>query len=117
MNKKILLIDDDKDILQLIKDCLENYDVTTAMNGEEALDILEQHNFDLIITDIIMPKEDGIGLILKLKKLGNCIPVIVMSGNRLGKKYLDAGLQFGAVKVLEKPFNIKLLIEYIEELI
>ena len=65
----ILIIDDNKELLWMLKDILSNeYAILTAENGEEGLELLKQETPNLIITDIMMPKIDGITLTKQLKK-------------------------------------------------
>jgi CheY-like chemotaxis protein len=57
-----------------------HYDVTTAVNGEEALDLFSRHHFDLVITDHRMPRMSGVELIRHLKEMRPSIPVVLLSG-------------------------------------
>ncbi len=64
-NKSILLVDDEENILTSIGWVLEknNYTVTTAVNGQQAIDLLSTNQYDLVITDLMMPKVDGIAVL------------------------------------------------------
>lgn len=106
MNKeKILVCDDDKEIVEAIKIFLtqENYEVLSAYDGEEALKILQATPVDLLIIDVMMPKLDGIRATLKIREKNN-IPIIILSA-----KSEDAdkilGLNVGADDYVTKPFN------------
>ncbi|MGD8736019.1 MAG: response regulator, partial [Anaerolineae bacterium] len=68
--KRILVVDDDRDTCMLMADILveEGYDVRTCSQGEEALEVLEQEHFDLVLSDIKMPRVSGIDLLLDVRK-------------------------------------------------
>lgn len=78
----ILLADDDLLILRSISSSLEEegYNVTTAANGETAIKLLEEKNFDLILTDLVMEPIDGIGVLKKAKEINPEIMVIILTG-------------------------------------
>ena len=116
---KLLLIDDDEPVLANLCYFLRDkkYDVTTASDGLEGLKLFEndQQGFDLVITDIVMPKISGIGLISILKKKYPDTPVIVITG---WGEYPEAfATESQADKVLSKPFGLAELDDAINELI
>ena len=116
---KLLLIDDDEPVLANLCYFLRDkkYDVTTASDGLEGLKLFEndQQGFDLVITDIVMPKISGIGLISILKKKYPDTPVIVITG---WGEYPEAfATESQADKVLSKPFGLTELDDAINELI
>ncbi len=76
---KILIVDDDPNILRLYKEELleEGYEVLTASNGQEALDKFEKDEFDLVTLDILLPDIDGIKLLRQMKEKRPRIPVIM----------------------------------------
>ena len=80
--KKILLVEDDKILSRSVDVMLtiDGYQTITVYNGEEALQKLLHQKFDLLITDIVMPRMDGIELISKIKKLNKYLPIMVISG-------------------------------------
>lgn len=108
--KKILVVDDDNFILEIVSLALMekgDYAVKKAHNGQEALDYMKQENFDLVITDIIMPEIDGIKFIDEIRKENKNIPVIVMSGGDDGGE-VDQYINFAgyfANETLTKPFS------------
>ena len=69
-DKRILVIDDNDAIRIVLVDALEDegYDVDDASNGLTAINLVKKKEYDLVITDIIMPDEDGLGAIMKIKK-------------------------------------------------
>ena len=106
MEYKILVADDDKEILNAIKIYLTNEQmiVYTASDGQEALDMLEAHpDVHLIIMDLMMPKMDGIQAILKIRQ-DKEIPIIVLSAKSEDKDII-LGLNIGADDYITKPFN------------
>jgi len=102
----ILVVDDDPAILRLLSTNLRarDYKVTTAMDGEEALEAVERDFVDLIILDIMMPRLDGVEVCRRLREWSN-IPVIVLSANG-GEKDKVKCLDLGADDYLTKPFGI-----------
>ena len=80
MNENILVVDDDKDIRNLIKIYLESegYNITEAANGKEALNMLDERTFDLIILDIMMPILDGINTCIKIRN-SYTMPILFLS--------------------------------------
>ena len=109
LSKKILIIDDDERILTSLQDVLaqEGYILSIAKNGKEGLRQSEKINPDLVITDIIMPDIEGIELIRAIRKRNVNIPIIAMSGDLIGQKFLKAARLLGAIDTLLKPFTAK----------
>ena len=107
VNPKILIVDDDRKILGATKDILapKGYTVRTAGNGKEGLAAVDEEEPDLVITDISMPDMEGIEFIRKLAQRKLNIPIIAMSGNPIGKQFMQAAVLFGAVDTLSKPFT------------
>ena len=102
---KILVVDDDKEIVGAIKKRLEmeDYEIITAYDGLEAMDILMEQEVQLLIIDVMMPKLDGIRATLQIRKESR-VPIIILSA-----KTEDAdkilGLNVGADDYVTKPFN------------
>jgi len=105
MNYKILIAEDDKDIIDLLKLYLENekFQVLSAINGEEALEIVENNEIHLAILDIMMPKLNGFELTKKIRKISN-MPILILSAKNLDSDKI-LGLDLGADDYLTKPFN------------
>ncbi len=112
--KKILVVDDEEDTCLLLSKVLsrEGHDVLIAYNGAEALEIFEREEVKLIITDMKMPKMDGISFLKKVRKTHPHIRVIIMTAYGGVESYLDA-MNFGAFEYLNKPFEIKELMNII----
>lgn len=103
--ERILIVDDEKEIRDLIDIYLkgEGYDTLKAENGEEALNILEQQDVDLIILDIMMPKVNGIEACLRIREERE-MPIIMLSAKSEDMDKI-LGLNTGADDYLTKPFN------------
>jgi CheY-like chemotaxis protein len=117
----ILLIEDDKELREMLKTALRRKDhvVIEAENGKEALIHFKPGVTDMVITDLIMPDEDGLKVIMKIRELKKGIKVIAISGG--GKagpgSYLNLAKALGADAVYSKPFSINDIILKIEELL
>jgi DNA-binding response OmpR family regulator len=105
MIKRILVVDDEKDIRNLIEIYLKNegYEVIKAIDGLEALNILEKEKIHLIILDIMMPKVDGLEVCRKIREKNN-IPILMLSAKSEDMDKIQ-GLMTGADDYLTKPFN------------
>lgn len=107
----ILYVEDNKSIKQLVSSFLiPNFDLTFASNGEEALSLIKKQNFDLILSDWMMPVMDGISLCKRVKNNPEFshIPFILMTV-RSGVENQLEGFGAGAEAYLEKPINFQLL--------
>ncbi|MBL1209588.1 response regulator transcription factor [Geminocystis sp. GBBB08] len=106
--QKLLLIDDDPNLILLVKDYLEfnGYQVLTANQGREALKIVEQENFDLVICDVMMPEMDGYTFVQEIRKnpLLEWLPIIFLSAKGHSKDRIK-GLTQGADVYMVKPFE------------
>lgn len=78
--KDILVVDDEGIIRDLCSKALKGYNVVEAADGEEALRLFESSRFDVILTDVMMPKMDGIELLKRLKEQEPTLVVIIMTG-------------------------------------
>jgi len=116
---KILIVDDDEHVLDALCCFLNNkdYDVTPASDGVEGLTFFENdpNGFDLIITDLVMPKMSGKGLISVIKEKLPDTPVIAMTG--WGEYPGVFAMESQADRVLSKPFQFSQLEAAIEHLI
>lgn len=101
----ILMVDDEAEIIQLMNIYFNNegYKLLQASNGLEALEILQSHQVDLIVLDLMMPKMDGLQACMKIRET-NPIPIIMLSakGQDIDK---ISGLSIGADDYVTKPFN------------
>ncbi|ONG87910.1 DNA-binding response regulator [Bacillus cereus] len=113
---RILIADDDKEIQNLLKIYLERelYMVDTAINGDEALQLFNQNNYNLVILDLMMPKVDGIEVCRKLRDKTN-VPILMLTAkDHEVDKIL--GLSIGADDYITKPFSIHEVIARVKAL-
>ncbi len=117
---KILVVDDEVNITQILEFSIgaEGYEVITASNGEEAIDMARREQPDLIILDIMMPKIDGYEAcrILKANPLTKGIPVVLLTakGRDIDKRL---GYEVGATDYIVKPFSPNKLVDRIHQLL
>jgi CheY-like chemotaxis protein len=113
---RILIVDDDAGVRQVLRGMLlpAGYQVEAACNGREALDRVRQEHFDLIITDLVMPEQEGIETIKLLRQEFPAIKVIAISG-AFGGDYLRIAAFLGASRTLAKPVRMETMIRAVEE--
>ncbi len=118
MQHRVLVVDDDKVILKMLYKALLqndiNADVTT--NGENALSLLQQNSYDLLLLDINMKGMNGFEVIKHIRDNNSDIPVMVVSGRKEDQDALY-GLQIGADDYITKPFNPVTLVAKVKALI
>lgn len=115
--KTILVIEDNRDVLSMIIKHLEylGYNVISAEDGMEGLKQLEASEYDLVITDIVMPYVSGVGVVTALKAKNPGIPVIAITG--YGKEPEAVALEKKADVVLSKPVRMAVLKDHISRLL
>ena len=113
---KILILDDDKGMREFLEIMLtrEGYDVTCAFDGEKALNLCRKTPFDLILTDLKMPKMDGIEFLKRVKDVCPEVFVILMTAYASGETAVSA-MKEGAYDYIEKDFDIEDLTTLIRE--
>ena len=118
---RILIIDDEPQIRSMLKLMLERdgYEVVEAPDGIEGIKAYRQKPADLIITDLIMPNKDGIGMIIELKKEFPDVKIIAMSGGGLNKPagYLKGAKKLGAACTLTKPIDREMMLRAVKNTI
>jgi len=104
--KKILIVDDDRVVLASCKRILESesYSVNLTSSVKEALQMLEEKNFDLLLVDVIMPEYDGTYLIGNVRENLPHLPILVMSGYPTPET-ISTGMRMGATHFIAKPFT------------
>lgn len=120
MQKKIsiLLVEDEENLHEALKLNLEleNYEVTSAYDGSEALNALQKEYFDVIILDVMLPEIDGIAVCESIRLQGDEIPILMLSAkNSSADRVL--GLKKGADDYLTKPFNLEELLLRVHKLV
>ena len=120
MPKRILVVDDDENILNLEKTILEQkgFEVTTAAGGAQALNMLADTAFDLILLDVMMPEVDGFTVCRKIKEDARLkdIPVIFLTAKG-GGEALAEGFESGAVMYINKPFTANKLLTIVNTML
>lgn len=114
----ILLVEDEENLQEALKLNLEleDYEVTSAWNGVEALDIIQKEHFDLMILDVMLPELDGISVVETIRLQNNDIPILILSAkNSSADRVL--GLKKGADDYLTKPFNLEELLLRVSKLL
>jgi len=119
MSRTVLIADDEANLLNLLKDNLEEsgYTVLTATDGEEALHLWLENRPDVIVLDIEMPKMNGWQVLEEVRRVSKDkeLPVILVLSAYTQPEDIRRGLKLGANKYLTKPFKLKVLVESIEE--
>jgi two-component system, NtrC family, response regulator AtoC len=105
-HKQILVVDDEPNLRRVLSAQLERdgYDVHTAEDGEQALTILKEHHIDLVITDLRMPRIDGMELLRRTQKMDADLPVVMITAHGTVDNAVEA-LKTGAFDYLTKPFD------------
>ncbi|MFC1538634.1 sigma-54-dependent transcriptional regulator [Candidatus Latescibacterota bacterium] len=113
MPKNILVADDEKNMIETLKIMLgnEGFRVESAMNGIEALEKFKEGNYDLVLTDLKMPKLNGIGLVEAITEISD-VPIIIMTAYATKDEAIKA-LNLGALFFIEKPFKKRELLNFI----
>ena len=117
----VLIVEDDKELREMLKMSLlrRNFTVLEAENGKEAITHFKPSLTDLVVTDLIMPEEDGLKVVIKLRELKPSIKIIAISGGgKVGPgSYLNLAKALGADAIYSKPFSINDLTTKIEQLL
>lgn len=116
----VLIVDDDADIRSGISEILtdEGYRCSQASDGNLALRQLDQHPFDLVIIDMLMPEKDGVETIQAIKARWPKARMIAMSGSAMGSDYLlRIGSGVGAQATIQKPFHTEAFVELVAKVL
>ena len=117
----ILVIDDDAAMRRLILRALgtAKHDLIEAEDGQEALTLVDEHKPDLIITDILMPRKEGIETMREVGERAPDTKIIAISGGGMSHNlmFLDVAKAFGAAAVIAKPFRASELVETVERVL
>lgn len=109
----ILVIEDSPEIRQFVRDILKmgGHEVREATDGEEGVALFREQPADLVITDLFMPRKGGIETISDLQDINENVRIIAMSshGNIENYDFLRVATALGAVRTMEKPFDIHTL--------
>ncbi len=112
---RILIAEDEKDMAMGLRDNLqfEGYEVVIAEDGEAAMKAVDEHNPDLVLLDIMMPKLDGLEVCKRIREAGYMIPILMLTAK---SQEIDIvrGLEVGADDYVTKPFNVRELLARIK---
>ncbi len=117
MKKTIFIIEDDNHVLSMMKNYFEylDYNIITATNGLDGLKMVKSENYDLVITDIVMPYVSGLGIISVIKEKSSDLPVIAITA--YGKHPERLAAEEKADVVLRKPFEMGKLKDHVVKLL
>jgi DNA-binding NtrC family response regulator len=115
---KILVVDDDAIVVKSCKRILEaeGFEISAVSSADQAIEVIKNYDFDLLLIDIKMPKHDGFFLMREIKKDAPELPVIVMSGYPTPETIAEV-LNSGAVQFIPKPFRPDELVKTIHKAI
>ena len=108
MRKSLLIAEDDENILELLLGAFSQPDlrVHPARSGAEAIALIDQHDIDVVLTDLVMPDGDGLAVLSHAKRTLVHCEVILMTGYATKQTAREAR-EIGAMEVLQKPFSIE----------
>jgi DNA-binding response OmpR family regulator len=120
MSKRILVVDDDENIVNLEKTILEQkgFEVLSAVGGAEALKVIAEQTFDLVLLDVMMPEVDGFAVCRRIKEDARLkdVPVIFLTAKG-GGEALAEGFESGAVMYINKPFTANKLLTIVNTML
>jgi len=118
MTKKVLLCDDEVHILRTaeIKVQRAGYDVRVASDGQQAWELIQAEMPDILVTDVQMPRLDGLGLVKRLREnpATHDLPVLMLTAKGYELSHTELAEQWQVASVLSKPFSPRELVELIE---
>ena len=114
MEIRVLLVDDEKDFVETLAQRLEvrDFDVKTSFSGDEALNLVQEHDSDVIVLDVLMPGKNGIDTLRELKCMQPLVHVIMLTGHATVETAIE-GMKLGAYDFLIKPTATTDLLEKI----
>ena len=116
MKIRLLLVDDENDFVETLAERLRlrDFNVSVALNGNEAINLVKENEFDVIVLDVLMPGKDGIETLKEIKSVDQISQVIMLTGHATVKSAIQ-GMKNGAFDYLMKPTNTDDLIEMIKK--
>lgn len=114
--KKLLLVDDDKDVVEIMKDYFEDFaeEIQVAYDGQEALAIYQTFQPDIIITDLTMPHMNGLTMSKEILEINKDQKIIICTAH-FESHYETLAKNIGIKHTLTKPVDIELLLKYMQE--
>ena len=116
MKIKVLLVDDEKDFIESLAERLQlrDFDVKTALNGDDGIKLVNENEFDVIILDVKMPGKSGIETLKEIKNINQLSQVIMLTGNATVESAIQ-GMKLGAYDYIMKPTVTEDLINLINK--
>jgi DNA-binding response OmpR family regulator len=110
----ILVVDDEPEIVQFIGEALEDegYEVTTAADGEEAVELAARDKPDLVVLDMMLPRLDGQGVASEIQRLYGQVPILLITADSHAP---EKAQRMGAYDYLRKPFDLDQLVSSVQE--
>jgi DNA-binding NtrC family response regulator len=116
MKIKVLLVDDEKDFIESLAERLQlrDFDVSTALNGDDAFNLIREKEFDVIVLDVKMPGKSGIDTLKEIKNINQLSQVIMLTGHATVESAIQ-GMKLGAYDYIMKPTVTEDLINLINK--
>lgn len=118
---RIFIIDDDEQLLRMLRKALEiaGHEVAAAGNGKDGIKLFRENPADLILSDILMPEMDGLEVLMQLRREFPQVKIIAMSGGSesLNLDTLEIARRLGAVHTLRKPFALPEMLRAVREVL
>jgi DNA-binding NtrC family response regulator len=116
MKIKVLLVDDEKDFIESLAERLQlrDFDVKTTLNGDDAIKLVNENEFDVIILDVKMPGKSGIETLKEIKNINQLSHVIMLTGHATVESAIQ-GMKLGAYDYIMKPTDTEELIKLINK--
>jgi two-component system response regulator CpxR len=116
MSAKVLLVDDEKDFVEVLSERLEarGFKVLQAYNGDDAINLLNQQDADVVVLDVLMPGKDGVETLREIKQLKPLTEVIMLTGHATVESAIE-GVKLGAYDYLMKPTETEDLVAKINK--
>jgi len=116
MTEKVLLVDDEEEFVETLAERMRNrgMEVATSTSGEDALDLIDEEPYDVVVLDLQMPGMDGLEALARIKRRQPDIQVVLLTGHATVNKGVEA-MKRGALEFLEKPVDLKTLQEIIHK--
>ena len=117
----IIIIDDEEGLRKMLRHSLENlgHVIHEAPDGRRGVELVKSHSPDLIITDILMPEQEGLETIRLVRRSAPDIPIIAISGGGRTARmdFLEVAQEFGANATVSKPFRPREFVQLVERLL
>lgn len=116
MSEKVLLVDDEEEFVETLAERMRTrgMEVSTTGSGAEALDRVDEEDFDVVVLDLMMPGIDGLEALKRIKRRRPDIQVVLLTGHATVEKGVEA-IKEGALEFLEKPVDLASLTEAIHK--